>query len=78
MTPLQNAHQTAARLPWRALVAEIARLLGDDSVKVPPRLVQALPGGGSLFVMPALDSRVAITKLITFTPTNAGTGRPAI
>ncbi|WP_421954516.1 delta(1)-pyrroline-2-carboxylate reductase family protein [Polaromonas sp.] len=78
MTQLLNAHQTAARLPWRALVDEIARLLRDGSVEVPPRLVQALPGGGSLFVMPALDSRVAITKLITFTPANAGTGRPAI
>ncbi|MFC6283609.1 MULTISPECIES: delta(1)-pyrroline-2-carboxylate reductase family protein [Polaromonas] len=78
MTQLLNADQTAARLPWRALVDEIARLLKDGSVEVPPRLVQALPGGGSLFVMPALDSRVAITKLITFTPANAGTGRPAI
>jgi len=40
--------------------------------------VQALPGGGSLFVMPALDRRIAITKLISYTPANAGTGRPAI
>jgi ornithine cyclodeaminase len=47
-------------------------------VQVPERLVQALPGGGSLFVMPALDGRIAITKLITFTPRNAGTDRPAI
>lgn len=78
MTQLLNPDQTAARLPWRALIDEIARLLKDGSVEVPPRLVQALPGGGSLFVMPALDSRVAITKLITFTPANAGTGRPAI
>ncbi len=28
--------------------------------------------------MPALDSRIAITKLITFTPANAGTRRPTI
>jgi ornithine cyclodeaminase len=47
-------------------------------VQVPPRLVQPLPGGGSLFVMPALDARLAITKLITFTPANAGTARPTI
>ncbi len=53
-------------------------MLLDDTVQVPPRLVQALPGGGSLFVMPALDSRVAIIKLITFTPANAGTGRATI
>ena len=63
--------QTAARLPYTRLIKEIAALLQDDSVEVPPRLVQALPGGGSLFVMPALDSRTAITKLITFTPANA-------
>jgi ornithine cyclodeaminase len=28
--------------------------------------------------MPALDGRIAITKLISYTPANAGTGRPAI
>ena len=69
---LLSAVQTAARLPYEALVSEIALLLADADVQVPARLVQALPGGGSLFVMPALDSLVAITKLITFTPANAG------
>lgn len=78
MTPLLDAAQTAARLPWTQLVEAIASLLRDPSVQVAPRLVQALPGGGSLFVMPALDSRVAITKLITFTPGNAGGSLPAI
>ena len=75
---LLDARQTADRLPWAALIQEIVRLVRDDSVTVPPRLVQTLPGGGSLFVMPANDSRIAITKLITFTPANAGTDRPAI
>ena len=75
---LLDARQTAERLPWPALIQEIVRLLRDDSVAVPPRLVQALPGGGSLFVMPANDSRIAITKLITFTPANNGTDRPTI
>lgn len=70
--------QTAARLPYPALANEIAALLADPTVQVPPRLVQPLPGGGSLFVMPAHDARVAITKLISYTPANAGTGRPAI
>jgi 1-piperideine-2-carboxylate/1-pyrroline-2-carboxylate reductase [NAD(P)H] len=77
-TNLLNANQTAARLPWEALAGGIDALLRDDTVKVPPRLVQALPGGGSLFVMPALDSTTAITKLITFTPANAGSALPAI
>ncbi len=78
MTPLLDAPQTAARLPYDALAAEIRELLADPAVSVPERLVQALPGGSSLFVMPAFDSRIAITKLITFTPGNAGTPRPAI
>ncbi|KRH98445.1 delta(1)-pyrroline-2-carboxylate reductase family protein [Curvibacter sp. PAE-UM] len=75
---LLSPARTAERLPYPALAAEIAALLEDPAVQVPARLVQALPGGGSLFVMPALDGRLAITKLITFTPANAGTGRPAI
>jgi 1-piperideine-2-carboxylate/1-pyrroline-2-carboxylate reductase [NAD(P)H] len=78
MTRLLDAAQTAACLPYPALVAQIRELLADVSVRVPERLVQALPGGGSLFVMPALDRNIAIAKLITFTPANAGTQRPAI
>lgn len=74
-TTLLPPLQTAARLPYPALVAEIVRLLGDVSVRVPQRLVQALAGGGSLFVMPAMDKEVAITKLISFTPANAGKTR---
>ena len=78
MSLVLNASQTAERLPWRALVDEIALLLKDNSVAVPPRLVQTLAGGGSLFVMPARDAHIAITKLITFTPANADRGRPTI
>jgi 1-piperideine-2-carboxylate/1-pyrroline-2-carboxylate reductase [NAD(P)H] len=78
MTALLAPADTAALLPYPALASEIAALLGDASVRVPARLVQALPGGASLFVMPAFDARLAITKLITFTPANAGSGRPAI
>ncbi len=73
-----DAAQTAALLPYPELACELHALLLDDTVQVPARLVQALSGGGSLFVMPALDGRVAITKLITFTPANAGTGRATI
>ena len=76
--PLLDASQTAARLPFPALADEIERLLQDPSVAVPPRLIQSLPGGASLFVMPAHDARVAIVKLITFTPANAGTARATI
>ena len=58
-TVLLSDTQTAARLPWLPLAAEIAALLADPAVQVPARLVQPLPGGGSLFVMPALDGRIA-------------------
>jgi len=78
MTRLLGAVQTAARLPYAALAEELKLLLADSTVEVPQRIVQALPGGGSLFVMPACDAEVAMTKLITFTPANAGTSRPAI
>lgn len=70
--------QTAARLPYAHLARELVRLLQDPSVQVPPRLVQPLQGGGSLFVMPALDAHTAITKLITFTPANGGSALPTI
>ena len=78
MSRLLDPAQTAAALNYNDLVAELARLLHDPSVYVPARLVQPLAGGGSLFVMPALDSCVAITKLISFTPANTGTARPTI
>lgn len=78
MNHLLDAAATASRLPYPALVDELRLLLADAAVQVPERLVQPLPGGGSLFVMPALDGQIAITKLITFTPANAGTARPTI
>jgi 1-piperideine-2-carboxylate/1-pyrroline-2-carboxylate reductase [NAD(P)H] len=78
MTAILDALATTARLSPQRMTQAIRALLLDPSVQVPPRLVQALPGGGSLFVMPALDSRLAITKLITFTPANRGTARATI
>lgn len=69
---------TATLLPYPALAQELLRLLADEQVRVPPRMVLPLAGGGSLFVMPAMDARVAITKLITFTPGNAGSARATI
>ncbi len=75
---LLSPADTAACLPYAALAEEIGTLLRDPQVVVPPRLVQPLPGGASLFVMPAHDATVAITKLISFTPANAGTARPTI
>ena len=59
MDTLLDAAATARRLPYPALVRAIEALLRDPAVHVPPRLVQPLPGGGSLFVMPAHDASVA-------------------
>ena len=78
MDILLNPEQTAARLPWAPLVDEIEALLTDASVSVPPRTVLPMAAGAFLFAMPGCDARTAMTKLITFTPANMGTGRPTI
>ena len=77
-----------SRLPDKGEVIETGKeTIGDRSfeshdsdpgVIVPARMVLPLTNGGTLFVMPANDSQVAITKLITFTPGNAGSARPTI
>ncbi len=73
-----SPEQTALALPYDALAQSIRAVLTDPSVSVPPRIVQPLASGGSLFVMPASDAQVAITKLITFVADNAVRGLPAI
>ena len=73
-----SPEQTALALPYVQLAQSVRDLLTDPSVSVPPRIVQPLAHGGSLFVMPASDGRVAITKLITFVPDNAQRELPAI
>jgi len=75
---LLDPDATALALPYPALAAAIEALLQDPSVQVPPRVVQPLPGGGWLFVMPACDARLAITKLISFVAGNPLRGLPAI
>ena len=77
-TPLLDAQATAQALPYPALTDALRKLLQDPAVRVPPRLIQPLPGGASLFVMPAHDAQLAITKLITFVPGNAARGLPSI
>ena len=74
LTPAQTAHA----LPYAALARQLEALLRDPTVTVPARLVQPLAGGGSFFVMPATDARLAISKLITFIPDNATRGLPSI
>ena len=78
MAATLDAGQTAARLPWPALVGEIEALLRDASVRIPERIVMPTAHGAVLFVMPGCDARVAMTKLISFTPANGGTATPTI
>lgn len=77
-----DADATAALLPWSALADEIETLLqqaqNSQSVSVPPRIVMPTAAGNCLFCMPATDGKVAMTKLISFTPGNAAAGRPTI
>ena len=73
-----DPQQTAQALPYLRLSQAIADLLQDTSVVVPPRLVQRLSNAGSLFLMPAADAQLAITKLITWVADNPARGMPAI
>ena len=73
-----NPEQTAIALPYVQIAACVTDLLQDASVSVPPRLVHAISDSNSLFVMPASDRRIAITKLITFVADNASRQLPAI
>ena len=73
-----DPQQTAQALPYLRLSQAIADLLQDASVVVPPRLVQRLSNAGSLFLMPAADAQLAITKLITWVADNPARGMPAI
>ncbi len=73
-----DPQQTALALPCLRLSQAIATLLQDTTVVVPPRLVHRLSNAGSLFVMPASDAQLAITKLITWMPDNPSRGLPAI
>jgi ornithine cyclodeaminase len=73
-----DAQATAAALPYPALVSAIEDVLRDPAVAVPPRMVLPMGQGNSLFVMPAHDARIAITKIITVLPSNRQRGLPPV
>lgn len=80
MKPL-TARETAARLPYAALadaIREVVLARFSGGFQAPPRLALPLPEGGVLLVMPASDGEIAITKLVTVHPANAGRGLPTI
>jgi ornithine cyclodeaminase len=73
-----DAPATAAALPYSALALAIEDLLRDPTVAVPARMVLPVGQGNSLFVMPAHDGRIAITKIITVLPSNRQRGLPPV
>ena len=73
-----DAPATAAALPYPALASAIEDVLRDPTVAVPPRMVLPVGQGNSLFVMPAHDARIAITKIITVLPSNRQRGLPPV
>jgi 1-piperideine-2-carboxylate/1-pyrroline-2-carboxylate reductase [NAD(P)H] len=73
-----DAPATAAALPYPALALAVEDVLRDPAVAVPPRMVLPMGQGNSLFVMPAHDARIAITKIITVLPSNRQRGLPPV
>ncbi|QIN84069.1 delta(1)-pyrroline-2-carboxylate reductase family protein [Rubrobacter tropicus] len=78
-----TARETAARLPYAALadaIREVALARSSGSVQAPPRIALPLRAkpGAVLLVMPASDAEIAITKLVTVHPDNAGHNLPTI
>jgi ornithine cyclodeaminase len=68
-------------MPYPALADALLRMLADKKAgraQAPPRQSIDLPGGAVLLLMPAVDERLAITKLVTVHPLNAGTDLPVV
>jgi len=76
-----NAEQTAALLPVEKLLdalRDVLRRRAAGATTAPPRTSMALPGGGTLLLMPAATAELAITKLVTVHPANASRGLPSV
>jgi 1-piperideine-2-carboxylate/1-pyrroline-2-carboxylate reductase [NAD(P)H] len=79
--PILNAAQTAAALPFAALVKAIAqasRELDSGAINAPERLVVPIDADSVLLCMPATARDVSVTKIITVHARNAKQGLPAI
>lgn len=70
--------ETASRLPYGDLADSIREVALSSKAHTPPRLALPLSEDGVLLAMPAADSDIAITKLVTVHPNNAERGLPTI
>jgi len=76
-----DSAETKARLPYVDLaesIRSVALERESGEMRVPPRMALPLPEDGVLLVMPASDGEIAITKLVSVHPQNAGRGLPTI
>ncbi|WP_207537942.1 bifunctional Delta(1)-pyrroline-2-carboxylate/Delta(1)-piperideine-2-carboxylate reductase [Sabulicella rubraurantiaca] len=67
----------AAALPWPRLVAAL-RAMFHDGCTAPLRHRHALPEGGTLLLMPALNATHSGVKIVHVAPGNAARGLPAV
>jgi ornithine cyclodeaminase/alanine dehydrogenase-like protein (mu-crystallin family) len=73
-----GAAETAAALPFPALMAALRATFAAGTAEVPDRHAHALPGGATLLLKPAWDSTWLGTKVVTVHPANARAGLPAV
>ncbi len=76
-----NAAQTAAALPYGALVEALLHMFESErrgEAHAAPRTAVPLAGGGVLLLMPAADPRFAALKTVTVHADNAAIGLPVV
>jgi 1-piperideine-2-carboxylate/1-pyrroline-2-carboxylate reductase [NAD(P)H] len=76
-----NAAQTAAALPYGALVEALLQMFERErrgEAHAAPRTSVPLAGGGVLLLMPAADARFAALKTVTVHAGNAACGLPVV
>lgn len=76
-----SADETAAQLPYRALVNALKTVILDYAhgrVLAPERQIVPMPGGGVMLSMPCTASDLSIHKLVNVVQTNAAIGLPTI
>lgn len=81
MTAVLNAVETAAQLPFPALLSAlrvVVQQYAQGEICCPERLVVPLPQAGVMLSMPAVAEDLAVHKLVNVCPINADHSRPTI